>query len=606
MRSRSLAYEYNPNSARFDIPNPHDVENIFIGTCALGCFCVGIVLLFTARTIYFAHDPVRFGKSIVSAIGLLALGITYATMLLRQMRFFFGRGQPADLVPSLRTDEFGYRAADETERQIPDAIALRQTLQQNAITYRIPQGAIDNLLYKLVPDLVYSPRLTQVRVQLQARNLLAIAFVLVLFAVSLLGISNRAAIGWIGCFYFVLTNAVILRPLSVARIRQAKFSQRTAIAFIVLAIVAPVIFASLVPATGYALAGYIDIVPVTFAILASALIVTALVFRAGVANTVKPSQIGIAPHLETPSVNISPAQVYTELARELQRLWQEQVPNRNYLRVLPDVGARQGSFTADVIEETQPIPLDVEPMTFARAWSLPTTRPLVVVDALCTGLTIVGAGLLASGVAAHLAYNSVISGGALALVGSFGLRSANEFWRRFEFTSRIYWVDWNGTYARSSTKIGALLDDRVHTKREVISVESMTLRVWVAELDSVAFNTDRDRDIIAIRGLPDEATRVGRLLCEHIENAGSIMAPSAPIDGARMQVIDSLNAGAGGASSDQRRPKPNQQLPLVERPTAAMPVVDAGVTRAARFCTACGTGAAADAAFCSKCGTPLS
>jgi hypothetical protein len=590
-----MAYEYNPHSARFDIPNPHRVENIFVAVCTSACFLTAIALLVHARDIYLARDYVRFGKSIVAAVSLLALAVTYAFLLMRQMRFFFGRGQPADLVPSLRPDEQGYRAADRADRQIADAAALRQTLQQNAISYRIPRGPIDNLLYTLVRDLVYSPRLTQMRVRAQFRNLLGLAFLLVLFPISLAGIQNAAAIGWIGCFYFVLTNVLVLRPLATGRVAAARFSEQTVIAFIAAAIVVPVVLASLVPANGYPLRGIIDVIPVTFITLAAALGVTALVFKAGIANTVKPTQIAIAPHLETPSVNTTPTQIATELARELQRLWEEQVPNRTYMRILPDVSARQGAFTAHVIEETQPLPVDTEPLDMGRAIALATTRWLVAVDAACTVLTILGAAFVVWGAVAPLAYTTVITGGALVVIGAFGIRSANEFWRRFAFTSRIYWVDWNGNYARAATKIGAVLSDRVHSEREVVTVESMTLRVWVADIDSVAFNTDRDRDLIAIRGLPDEAKRLCQWLAAFAENQGSIVAPTSAVDRARLEAINVLNAAV---------PPPA----FADLPTTAMPIIGSGTRDVAvgRFCTQCGTVAASpDAAYCGSCGARL-
>jgi hypothetical protein len=588
-----MAYEYNPQSARFDIPNPHRVENIFLAICALVCFSAAVLLLFDSRGMFLDRDFIRFAKAIVSAVSLLALAVTYAFLCMQQMRFFFGRGQPADLVPSLQADEQGYRKANRGDRQIPDAAALRQTLQQNAISYRVPRGPIDNLLYTLVRDLVYSPRLTQTRVQAQFRNLLEITFLLALFPISLVGIRNPAAVGWIGCFYFLLMNALVLSPLATGRLAAARISERTVLVFIAAAIVAPVIFASFVSPNAYPLYGVIDVIPITFLGLSVALIVMGLIFKAGISNTVKPTQIAIAPHLETPSVNTTPAQVYTELARELQRLWVEQVPNRTYMRILPDVSERQGSFSAHVIEETQPLPIDAEQMTFGRAFALPTTCWLVVVDIVCALLTTVGSALVVWGATAPSAYTMIAAGGSLVIIATFGIRSANEFWRRFEFASRIYWIDWNGNYTRSATKIGALLSDRIHTEREVVTVESMTLRVWVADIDSVAFNTDQDRDIVAIRGLPDEASRLGRWLAVFAEEQGIVTAPTSAVDRARLDTLNVLNA-----------PVQPQALGNLPRAPAIAPEVAVNTPSGRHFCTTCGASAGdAGAAFCRSCGT---
>lgn len=595
-----MAYEYNPESARFDLPNPHRIENIFIAICTIVCFAAAIVLLIDARAIFLERDFVRFAKTVIAATSLLALAITYAFLAMQQLRFFFGRGQPADLVPSLSADEEGYRAAGAgaNDRQIADAAALRQTIQQNAISYKIPHGPIDTLLYTLVRNLVYSPKLTQMRVRTQFRNLLGLAFLLILFPISLIGIKNGAAVGWIGCFYFILTNVLVLRPLAAGRNATASFSQLTVIAFIAAAIVVPVVLASFVPVRGYPLGAFVDIIPVTFAMLGIAFIVTALVFRGAIGTTIKPTQIAIAPHLETPSANTTPAQIYTELAREMQRLWQEQVPNRAYMRVLPDVAKREGAFNAHVIEETQPLPIDMERMTFARAFELSTTRWLIAVDIACTLVTIAGSTLAAWGATAPSGYSALILGGGLVVVGAFGIRSANEFWRRFGFTSRLYWVDWNGTYARASTRIGALLNDRVSSEREIISIESMTLRVWVAEIDSVAFNTDRDRDLVAIRGLPDEASRLGRQLAEFATNQGTITAPTSATDRGRLEAMNFLNQRAADA------------LGVADRPTTKMPALEDAAAPAKpagrRFCTQCGAQAVlAGAPYCGSCGAKL-
>ena len=73
-----MAYEYNPQSARFDIPNPHRIENTFIAVCATVCFVAAIVLLVDARAIFLERDFVRFAKSLIAATSLLAFAVTYA------------------------------------------------------------------------------------------------------------------------------------------------------------------------------------------------------------------------------------------------------------------------------------------------------------------------------------------------------------------------------------------------------------------------------------------------------------------------------------------------------------------------------------------------
>ncbi|MCQ8811759.1 hypothetical protein NQU36_27790, partial [Escherichia coli] len=81
----------------------------------------------------------------------LLFGLVFGVKALRQLRLFFGRNQPVGLAPELPKD---------VEGSSPDGEGLRETIRQNAINYSVPTGAIDNLLYSLVRDLVFSPRRT--------------------------------------------------------------------------------------------------------------------------------------------------------------------------------------------------------------------------------------------------------------------------------------------------------------------------------------------------------------------------------------------------------------------------------------------------------------
>jgi hypothetical protein len=45
-----MGYEFNPQSQRFDVPNPHRVENMFLAAGAVLLIVSGFASLFIART----------------------------------------------------------------------------------------------------------------------------------------------------------------------------------------------------------------------------------------------------------------------------------------------------------------------------------------------------------------------------------------------------------------------------------------------------------------------------------------------------------------------------------------------------------------------------
>lgn len=586
-----MGYEYGANSEKFEIPNPHRVENLFLYACAGLCSIAAIGVLIASRHDYGVRDYRHFGRALTVGVALLAAAGGYALPAMRQMRFFFGRGQPADLVPHVEAGSDGY--SDGRPAQIDDARALRETIRANAITYEIPRAPLDMVLYSLVGNLIYSPRVTQRLVRTHFRNVVALAFLLACFLVSVIGVGNAASVAWIALFYFVIANAIVLRPLALGRSTSVAFESVGIAIFVAASIIAPVILASAVPRHAFPFGNAIAFMPITLVILLTALGVSALLLCSGISNTVRPNTIAAAPHLETPSMNATPAQLFTELAREMQRLWVEHVPNRTYMRIPPDVASDRGAFDAHLIEETQPLAQDIERLTFAKAFSLETTRWLLVADIVGTILTSFGVAQLLVWATSKNATDAILYGSSLLVVGRFALRGANDLWRRFEYKSRLYWVECNGNFSRASTNSGALLTDRVRTSHDLINVEAMTLRVWVVEVDSVAFDTARTRDIVSLRGLPGEAERVGKHLAAFGSNQPSIIVPTSTIDRERLTQMDGIATREPGSDARARA--------LAGDATQLFTAVgsqSAGST----FCVGCERETNESDAFCSGCG----
>lgn len=585
-----MAYEYNPESGRFEVPNPHRVENLFLAISAVACIGLGLLALIEARGAYSRYAYESFWKALLVAGVLLMSGFGFGVSMLRQLRFYFGRGQPTGLAEELAADQQGAS---------PEAQELRNVIRQNAINYPVPKGALNNLLYSLVKDLVFCPLKTRELAEAVFQSLIGFVFILLCFLVSMVGVRSGAALSWIGFFYFALSVVLILRPLMQHSLNTVSLSPGAAIVFIAFSIVGPVVVSAMVPRDAYLFYDTIHFVPVTLAIQGSAIGVSLLLLRATVAQTIRPSRIASAPHLETPSLNASPTQLFIELAREMQRLWVETIPNRTYLRILPQLDGPGGPFEGHLIEETQPLPQDLQPLTLARALELDACRWLVLMDAFCTLLTIVGAAMLVHGVLSPRSFGAQVAGASLLVVAGFGLTAGSRIWRRFEFKSRIYWIEAAGTFTRAETEVGAMLRDRVRTTRGLINVETMTLRVWVAEVDSIAFDTVRApssslrrRWLVALRGLPDEADRLCRHLCDFGRNQASVIAPTSEVDQQRLAILRALNS------------KNAPEAPLSASAGLPQPPAAAALP-GQRFCSQCGIKAEPGAVFCAGCGVRL-
>jgi hypothetical protein len=272
---------------------------------------------------------------------------------------------------------------------------------------------------------------------------------------------------------------------------------------------------------------------------------------------------------------------------------------------MPQILGQQGAFEAQLLEETQPLPQDLEPLDFARAWSLDTCRWLLVLDAAATALTLLGAVLLFDSARSAGNFGVLMMGGAALIVARFAFRAGNMIWRRFEFKSRIYWVESSGNYSSASAEVGAALRDSVRTTRQVVNVENITLRVWVAEIDSVCFNTEGvlsthvERSIVSMRGLPDEAQRLCRHLAEFGQSLPSVVAPMSSADHQRLAMVGALNRSARA---------PQSTLAVEAAPTTPLPATteaNAVTPPGQRFCPQCGKPSETTALFCAACGTKL-
>lgn len=583
-----MAYEYSSESRRLDLANPFRVENTFLFTSGGLLGATGLFLLILSRDALAAHQGVWSLAPLMVGLALLVRGILQTAQAMRQLRFYFGRGQPSNLA-----GEIAAGAAGTGE----GADVLRETLRQNALSYAEPQGALNGLLYSWIPDLIYAPAPVQQVTQRQFQTALALLATLLSWLISLASLSDPHASAWLGLFYFTFTSALLIRPLEAGAATRAQVGLRGLIGLIVLAIFGPV----LIPLFSQHLP---DIQWLALNLQAGLLLFTALVavglfFLALMRQMIAPPSTTNAREQQALSFNAHPKQLLDELDRLLQSNWSEGIPNRRYSLIEPAVGNGNGTFRAELLEETQPLPRqDLRQLDLSSTFAEPRYQWLGWLDFTALLLTTAGAitwlvfALTFAPDSQEATRDALVwasLGTALLIVAGFCFKAAHILWSRFDFESEMIWVEMSGNYQAANLEIGALLADRVKSKRQVINIESMTLRVWVTRLETVAFGKDSKRWLIGMRGLSDKARQYAMHVADFAAEQSIVVAPTASADLKKMAAMSAMNELSRNKTSTDTLPE-----------SARHAVLAAG---AVAYCHTCGSSNDSDARFCWQCGT---
>lgn len=617
-----MAYEYSSEQAQLDFPNPYRIENILWGVRAAILLVCAVALMFLARKHLAAQALGSFVVPLALGAGLFVLAAWNFVRIGQQLRVFFGRGQPAGLAAELQADQTGTTDV---------AKGLMQTVRQGALEFAIPSGALNGVLYSLVKNLITAPAYIQQVLQSRFSNLASYAFLLVIMVVATVLTWGAPVQGWVGAFFLALVVFMAVKP-ATSNGAQAKvsFNLTQIVVLVLVAILGPVLLSFMqasLPDLSWASFGTQALI-----ILLALVVIEGVFFVAVQRHIDLPPPVSKVDTQDTVSFNSDPNLLMQELDREMQRNWVHRIPNRRYARVLPEIALNEGAgkFKAQLLEESQPL----APRAFSKMdWSVVQAYPrffwLMLIDMLGVVLTLAGAlALVVFAVQFDplqdwrpvLGFASL--GLSLVAVGGYAFRSAHTLWGRFDFESTLTWVEMEGSYMRSKVDIGNRLQDRVFTARDVVNVESMTLRVWVMDLRSVVFGHQSQgsvtrRIITGMVSRPAEAQYLKNLVSQFASEQSIVVAPRAAEDAQRMAALGSLNQ-LGAAGNAQGALPAGTLAGTVLQAVGAMasPVearADAGAAlmaaapaaQPARHCRGCGTAHLPEDAFCESCGTRL-
>lgn len=597
-----MAYDYSSSDRQLNLPNPLKVENIFLALSALLVGSISLVLLFNVRATL--PSATGSGKFLALGVGiaLLTVSVYLLFRMLTQLRFYFGRGRPDGLAAELAPQQVGITQ---------DAQALSENMRQQALVYPEPTGALSGLLYSHVPNLIFAPIPLQQLANRQFKNavlmlvlLASLTFALLFGRVGADDTTWQRVSQWIGLIYLVYVGVILLQPSGdalAARRMRGELTIQALVITIAFAIVGPVLLvmsAKFLPDPRW-----LTPFPAVFVVMMIALVIYALFFVSLMRYVKQPPQTSVAMQQEQWNLNCHPNQINTELDRALQETWPEKIPNRRYARIDAEIqpGTSAGQFSSQTIEETQPFPTTNESISFSSA--IADTRFVFLV-----ALNFVGTLLWALCAGAALAFaNEVLKATptnpqifllysvAFGVLARFAFLAAHILWNRFEFNSRLLWIEMQGQFTVARLDHGNQLTDTIRSSAQAIKIEAMTFRIWCANITSVTFGKDSARTIVAMAGDSDYAKNLTQRLRNFATNQASIFTPTADADLERHAKLVAMNAAA-------HRPDALAALQSsIQAKTAAIATHAADDAQ----CPQCRAEIIGPAAFCSSCGYKL-
>lgn len=605
-----MTFDYGSDSNKLNLPNPMRVENIFLAICGVILLLGGLILLLCIKNA-LATDEVGHYKllAIAMAIGLLLNGTFLLGKAMRQLRFFFGRGRPASLAGEVPNGMQGKSEGSDD---------LIETMRQQALHYEEPQGALSNLLHSIVPNLTFAPPPIRNLALFHFKKGIGLVLILVALSLSLIGGKTTGAqwahiADWIGVAFMGYAIWMLLSPISSAiglSLRQAEQSldSKQLVLMLVAAIIGPVLVLKMAPSLPNI--SWLNPYPQVFILISLALAVYGVFYLALLRNVKEPPHTVVSNQQSTWCINCNPGLVLDEFSREMQNSWQEKIPNRVYSKIEPviDLNAKAGKFTAEALEETQPLPLDSAKINLAVALKTPRLQPLAWLDLIATGFILLATILLtfAGWQVLHMSPETLniqllTYGIVLLSLGLYALNSAHYLWQRFEFKSQLICIEMNGHYTTAHLDHGNVIRDAIKTNSSVVQIESMTFRLWLTELTSVTFADNPRRYMLSMAGNAMRAEQMQNYYKAFAENQAIILAPKSTTDQQRHATLSQINQSAQLAVSE------SATVTLLPEEDGSMQPITTTENRGKRpkFCGECGTITPPTGSFCGECGAKI-
>ncbi len=590
-----MAYRWRVDGPAFEFPTPFGTENRFLKL--RGYLLIALALLVLVVVSFVGQDgpdrpavvldkipePASVWPHVFGALLLALWGVLDLLQATRQSVVLLTPGQPASLAAEVSREATGAS---------PGASWLTQTLGEG----EPPPGELTRpylrALRLLGPHLASAPRPLQVYLRLRISHAVLAGGLALLLALGAVGLAAQPpALAFVALVVMATMAGFLMRDLLLPD-EPAVPTWALGLIWLAAVLLAAVLawFAAVIPLA--------DKLPRLGLPLAAAVLLGGVLLAEGLAllaartHVEAPRAARLASEEVTVGFDAHPSQLLQEVDRELSRRWSDGVPNRRYAWLPPkiDATAEEGSFTATVLEESQPLmaaraPGSASPLAAARR------RGALVIDLLGWVLSVSGAVLWLATAYTHMrdsgvSWTAASVGLACLLAGQHALRVAHLLWSRLEVDSSVVWLDIKGAWFRLPGAPAATADAGGWARNEpAVGVENLVLRACAAQVRSVFYAAGTyelgSRTLLNVMPQPKTASVWTALARDFAGKAGTSPTAANPaVVAARIRARERrLAQQADGGAAAARRP--------------------------ARFCPACGTPVLAGARFCQSCGNTL-
>ncbi|MEN9912140.1 MAG: hypothetical protein RI956_584 [Pseudomonadota bacterium] len=584
-----MSYDYSSESNSLDLVNPYVFQNRIL-------FALGTALLLTSLYVFFeAQQALQLsliGKSILFCllgIGLSCVAVSLFAKAMQRLKFYFGRDKPSSLAPDV---PLGMTGNSE------QAVHLEALLRQRALAYAEPQGALQSVLYHRFPKLLTAPIWVQNFANQYFLNLCTVLATFLSFLIAWFFAKEGVTETWVSLIYFLVSVFWLIKPYST--VQKQSLTMSHLIMLMVAAIMLPILLgllATMLPSL-LGLTFHTQI----FVLLGCTLISSLLLLCAALGQTTDAPITQVSNELLRVSMSSPPATLFQEIERIQQMQWTDNIPNRCYSRLEPStpVTSLGGSFTGDLLQETQPMPIQGRNTSDTQSIFADSSRKFLgfsdVFAVFLIGVSILFVLIFVNGFAnnfnnqhssQHLgqytlteknsmtppvlsdsknktttkindSQNSTVKStaqpkllidwrtqnwslltGAFMMISAalFCLKNAAHLWGRFDFKSNLLWVTVQGNYQTATLGTGNNFSGQMHTENKFVRVEDMTVNIWRTCIESVCFGANSPRQMTSMFATQKEAKDLVNDLLAYINGQSILTAPQSDRDRYKMATL---------------------------------------------------------------------
>lgn len=595
-----MAYDYSSESKSLELINPYIFQNRVLFFCGTVLLITGLYAFIEARQALMYTLHTQFIIILILGIGFSVVAIGMFAKAMQRLKFYFGRGKPNSLAGEVPLGINGDSASAHT---------LQDMLRQRALSYAEPIGALQSFLYHQFPKIMTAPTVVQQFAKHHFFNICTVATACISFLAAWFLAKDAQTQSWVGLIYFLICVFWLIKPYSGSVSHPLRTSH--IVVLVVTGILLPIVvslFSTKLPNL-MGLTFHLQ----AFVLLLCAMISSLLLLCAALGQTAQAPITEVSNELVRMSMQSPPATMFEELARKQQSQWTENIPNRCYARIEPltPVSSAGGSFSGELFEETQPLPMKGRNVSDTQGvWSDKSRKYLAATDIFAAFLSILTAVFVVIFINNFKANADLLTqswnllSGALMMVSValFCFKNAAGLWGRFDFESTLLWVTAQGSYQTSKLGTGNQFNSQLQTENKLVRVEDMTVNIWRTRIESVCFGANSERQMTAMFATQKEAKQLAADLQRYV-NGQSILA--APQSNADIQKMSALSNASKALRDDEDGGAGRSQVEKMLTSGDSQQVPEGLEIVKNKFCNQCGTTQALVAKFCSNCGAGL-